>query len=201
MKHKNLFTFALSTIVVCVLGTFLIILFWPRLAYNAFEKGILVTGFGAGPVPVNTLYMEPQSLFADPLAAPSTSGTNLMTTGVNRDTLLTAGWLDLSQGPLVLQVPAMPNRYYSVQFTNPSDGTDYAYVGTRATGTQAGDYLISGPGWKGTVPQGSKQISSPNNSVLVIGRVLVYNDSDLATAYDLTKQIQLTPLSQWKPGQ
>ena len=41
-----------------------------------------------------------------------------------------------------------------------------------------------------------KQISSPNNSVLVIGRVLVESDSDLPTAYGLAKQIQLTPLNQ-----
>jgi hypothetical protein len=74
-------------------------------------------------------------------------------------------------------------------------------VGTRATGTQAGDYLISGPGWTGTVPPGVKQISSPNNAVLLLGRVLVYSDSDVSTAYDLSKQIQLTPLSHWQPEQ
>ena len=44
------------------------------------------------------------------------------------------------------------------------------------------------------------QISSPNNSVLVIGRVLVESDSDLATAYDLSKQIKLTPISSWQPN-
>ena len=91
-------------------------------------------------------------------------------------------------------MPDFSGRYYSVQFTDRSDGTDFAYVGTRATGTQAGDYLITGPGWQGTVPQGVKQISSPNNSVLVIGRVLVYSDNDLSIAYGLAKQIQLTPL-------
>ncbi len=63
-------------------------------------------------------------------------------------------------------------------------------------GTESGDYLISGPGWKGAVPQGVSQISSPNNSVLVIGRVLVYSDSDLPTAYGLAKQIQLSSLTQ-----
>ncbi len=36
----------------------------------------------------------------------------------------------------------------------------------------------------------------PNNAVLIIGRVLVYSDSDLPTAYGLAEQIQLTPLSQ-----
>ena len=118
-----------------------------------------------------------------------------MTTGVNHDTLLTVGWLDLSKGPQVLHVPDMADRYYSVQFTNPSDNTNFAYVGKRTTGTQAGDYLITRPGWNGQVPSGMTRISSPNNSVLVLGRVLVESDSDLSTAYDLSKQIQLTPLS------
>ena len=118
-----------------------------------------------------------------------------MTVGVNHDTLLTVGWLDLSQGPQVLHVPDFSGRYYSVQFTDPFN-VDFAYVGTRATGTKSGDYLITGPGWSGTVPQGMKQISSPNNSVLVIGRVLVYSDGDLSTAYNLAKQIQLKSLSQ-----
>ena len=89
----------------------------------------------------------------------------------------------------------MDDRYYSVQFTDPLKNTNFAYVGTRTTGTQAGDYLITGPGWNGQAPSGMKQISSPNKSVLLIGRVLVENDSDVATAYDLSKQIQLTPLS------
>ncbi len=200
MKHKHLITFGSVMTVAWVLGTFLFFYFWPHIVINHFQKAILNKGFGSGPVPVNTLYTEPQTLFAQPLAAQSASGSNLMTTGVNHDTLLTVGWLDLSKGPQVLHVPDMANRYYSVQFTDPFN-VDFAYVGTRTTGSQAGDYLITGPGWKGQVPSGMKQISSPNNSVLVIGRILVYSDSDLSTAYGLTKQIQLTPLSQWKPGQ
>jgi hypothetical protein len=92
------------------------------------------------------------------------------------------------------------SRYYSVQYTDPSYNTNFAYVGKRTTGTEAGDYLISGPGWKGNVPQGLTQISSPNQSALVLGRVLVESDSDLATTYDLAQQIQLTPLSGRQPG-
>lgn len=195
MKHKHLATFGSVMVVAWALGTLLFVYFWPRLAYNVFEKAIVDKGFGEGPVPVNTLYTEPQSLFSEPLAPQSASNSNLMTTGVNRDTLLTVGWLDLSRGPQVLHVPDMADRYYSVQFTDPDDGTDFAYVGTRTTGTRAGDYLITGPGWKGQVPSGTTQISSPNNSVLVLGRVLVYSDSDLPTAYGLAKQIQLKPPS------
>jgi hypothetical protein len=167
--------------------------FWPRMLLYVFKRAILVKGFGEGSIPVNKLYTEPQKLFADPLHAPA-SASKLATTGVNRDTLMTAGWLVLSKGPQVLHVPDMAGRYYSVQFTDPSYNTNFAYVGKRATGTQAGDYLMSGPGWEGQVPSGMTQISSPNNAVLVFGRVLVESDSDLSTAYDLSKQIQLTPL-------
>jgi len=178
----------------------LVIYFWPRLLLSVYKRAILVKGFGDGPIPVNTLYTQPQKLFAEPLAAQSASSSNLMTVGVNHDTLATAGWLDLRKGPLVLHVPDMNDRYYSVQFTDPSKNTNFAYVGKRTTGTQVGDYLITGPGWKGQTPSGMTQISSPNNAVLLLGRVLVESDSDVATAYDLSKQIKLTALSSWQAG-
>ena len=181
---------------VMVASWFLFTYFWPRMLLSVFKRAILAKGFGDGPIPVNTLYTEPQTLFADPLHAPA-SASKLATTGVNHATLMTGGVLDLSKGPQVLHVPDMAGRYYSVQFTDPSKNTNFAYVGKRATGTQAGDYLVSGPGWEGQAPSGMTQISSPNNSVLVFGRVLVLSDSDVATAYDLAKQIQLTPLSGW----
>jgi len=179
---------------------FLFIYIWPRLMLSVYKRALLVKGGGDGPIPVNTLYTEPPTLFADPLQAPA-SASKLWTTGVNRDTLVTAGWLDLSKGPQVLQVPDFSERYYSVQFTDPSYNTNFTYVGTRTTGTQAGDYLITGPGWKGQVPGGMTQISSPNNAVLVLGRVLVESDRDLSTAYDLSQQIQIKPLSGWQPSQ
>jgi hypothetical protein len=95
----------------------------------------------------------------------------------------------------------MAGCYYSVQFTDPSNNTNFAYVGKRTTGTDAGDYLIVGPGWKGAVPRGTAQISSPNNSVLVLGRVFVESDSDLPTAHALSKQVQVVPLTIRQPSQ
>ena len=193
---KHLVIFGSVTVAAGSLGIFLLAYYWPHLVNNEFKKAILHQGFGAGPVPVNTLYTEPQTLFADPLHTSLPSGSsNLMTRGVNHDTLLTVGWLDLQKGPLVLSVPDFSGRYYSIQFTDPFD-TDFAYVGTRTTGTNPGEYLISGPGWRGSIPSGMTQISSPNNSVLVLGRILVYSDSDVSTAFGLAKQIQLTPRNQ-----
>jgi hypothetical protein len=196
MMHMNseyLLIFGAIVVVVWCL----VIYFWPRLILSVYKRGLLGKGFGEGPVPINTLCIEPQALFADPLHAPA-SAPKVFTTGVNHDTLLMAGWLDLRKGPLVLHVPGMNDRYYSVQFTDPSKNIVFAYVGKRTTGTQAGDYLITGPGWKGQAPGGMKQIASPKNGVIVIGRVLVLSDSDLSMAYDLSKQIQLTPLSVWQ---
>jgi hypothetical protein len=185
---------------VMVASWFLFTYFWPRMLLSVYKRAILVKGGGDGPIPVNTLYTASQALFADSLHAPA-SASKLMTTGVNHDMLPMVGWLDLSKGPQVLHVPDMAGRYYSVQFTDPSNNTIFAYVGKRTTGTEAGDYLISGPGWKGSVPQGMAQISSPKNSLLVLGRTLVESDSDLPTAHGLAKQIQLTPLSGWQPRQ
>ncbi len=193
MNYAHLLIFA----AVCIASWFLFTYFWPRMLLTVFKRAILVKGFGEGPIPLNTLYTEPPALFADPLHAPA-SASKLATTGVNHDTLMTAGVLDLSKGPQVLHVPDMAGRYYSVQFTDPSKNTNFAYVGKRTTGTQAGDYLITGPGWKGQLPGGLTQIASPNNSVLVFGRVLVESDRDLPAAYALAKQIQLTPLSAWR---
>ena len=186
--RSPLFPFAAVAVLVWGLGTCVFLYFWPPITYSAYKRAVVQHGLGGGPIPVNTLYAVPN------LSSPSASNSSLLATGTN-DVLYIGGLLDLSKGPQVLHVPDMAGRYYSVQFTDPSDGTNFAYVGKRTTGTGAGDYLISGPGWKGSVSQGMKQIASPHHSVLVIGRVFVESDSDLPPAYGLAKQIQLTPLS------
>lgn len=139
MKLEHLLIFG----AVMVVAWFLAIYFWPRVLLSVFKRAILVKGFGDGPIPVNSLYVQSQALFADPVGA--TAGSKLATTGVNRDTLMAAGWLDLRKGPQLLHVPDAADRYYSVQFTDPSTNVNFAYVGTRTTGTQAGNYLITGP--------------------------------------------------------
>ncbi len=178
---------------VCVATWLLVIYLYPRLMLSIYRRAVLSKGFGDGPIPVNTLYTQPEKLFADPFTPLPPGSSKLMSIGMNRDTLYVCGVLDLSREPLVLHVPDMAGRYYSVQFTDPSKNTNFAYVGKRTTGTKAGDYLITGPGWKGAVPPGMAQISSPNNSVLVIGRVFVESERDLSVAYNLAEQIQLTP--------
>ena len=180
---------AVAAVIVWALGVPTFIYFWPRITVAGFKRAIVKRGFGGGPIPVNTLYPEPN------VSSASASNASLLGTGTD-DVLYVAGWLELRNGPQVLHAPDMAGRYYSVQFTDPSNSANFAYVGKRTTGTKAGDYLLNGPGWKGTVPKGMTQISSQNNSVLVIGRVFVESDSDQPTAYALAQQIQLAPLNQ-----
>lgn len=192
MLLEHILIFAALIVVVFLLVIYL----WPRIILYVYKRGLLAKGFGDGPVPINTLYTQRQELFADPLHTTLPPGSsNLMSYGTNRDTLYVVGWLDLSQGPQILHVPDMAGRYYSVQFTDPAKNTNFAYVGKRTTGTAAGDYLITGPSWKGQIQGGLKQVASPNNSVLIVGRVFVKSDSDLPTAYQLAKQMLLTPLN------
>ena len=81
MKHKHLLTFGSVMLVAWALGTFLFVYFYPHLVNNGYKKAIVNQGFGDGPIPINTLYTEPQTLFAEPLASQSASGSNLMTAG------------------------------------------------------------------------------------------------------------------------
>jgi len=188
-RGGSLVPLAVTAVIVWALGTPAFIFFWPRLTVAGFKRAIVKRGFGGGPIPVNRLYAEPN------VSSASASNASLLGTGTD-DVLYVAGWLDLRNGPQVLHAPDMAGRYYSVQFTDPTSSANFAYVGKRTTGTEAGDYLLSGPGWKGTVPKGMTQIASPNNSALVIGRVFVAGDSDQPAAFALAQQLQLAPLNQ-----
>ena len=186
---SGLIPFVVVAVLVWGLGTCVFLYFWPSITYSAYKRAVVQHGLGGDPIPINTLYAVPT------LSSPAASNSSLLATGTD-DVLYIGGWLDLSRGPQVLHVPDMAGRYYSVQFTDPSDGTNFAYVGKRTTGTGAGDYLISGPRWKGSMSRGMTQISSPHNAALVLGRVFVGSESDVPIAYGLAKQVQLTPLSQ-----
>jgi hypothetical protein len=179
-----------TAIVVWIIGTAAFVYFWPRMVVTGIKRALVRRGVGGGPIPVNTLYAAPEA----PSGEASAAGSGLLGTGTDR-LLYVGGWLDLRAGPQVLHVPEMGARYYSVQFTEPAGSTDFAYVGTRATGGSAGDYLITGPRWAAAVPDRMPQLASPSNGVLVIGRVFFADEVDRAAAYALARQITVTPFA------
>ncbi|MGB5812053.1 MAG: DUF1254 domain-containing protein [Polyangiales bacterium] len=113
----------------------------------------------------------------------------------NNDTLYSFAWIDLRAEPLVITVPAVGDRYYSIQlvdmFTN-----NIGYIGTRATGVDAGSYLVVGPQWKGAKPGNVESvIESDSEFVYCIIRTEVRGPGDVETVAALQKQYHLTPFS------
>ncbi|MFD2370555.1 DUF1254 domain-containing protein [Brevibacillus sp. GCM10020057] len=135
-----------------------------------------------------------QFVYSDALATPSYRG--IVTP--NSDTLYLNAWLDLSQTPVLLQVPANPqHRYYTVQMLDAYTNT-FHNESNRATADKARQSVIVGPGWKGTLPTGVRTIQAPTDTVWLLGRVEVKGKQDLAQALAFEHQIQLKPVQQAK---
>lgn len=122
----------------------------------------------------------------------------------NHDTLYSNAWLDLSGGPLVIDVPDTAGRYYVLGlldfYTNP-----FACIGQRTTGTAARSFVITPPGWQGTLPaalQGAgAHIAAPTPWVWIIGRTLVEGPHDVPAVNALQNGFVLRRLAAWSAGQ
>lgn len=115
----------------------------------------------------------------------------------NNDTLYSRAWVYLKDEPVILSVPEIRDRYYTMEIAD-FMGDNFAYVGTRATGTKAGNYAITGPGWQGKLPAGVKRLPpSLTPWAAILGRTFVKNEADLKTVHAIQDQYKLTPLSQW----
>jgi hypothetical protein len=116
-------------------------------------------------------------------------------TAPNADTLYSSAFLDLSKEPYVLSIPDEHGRYYLMPMLN-GWTTVFQVPGTRTTGTKAQKYLISGPGWTGTVPDGVTQYKSETNMVWILGRTYCSGTpADYAAVHALQDQYKLVPLS------
>jgi hypothetical protein len=100
----------------------------------------------------------------------------------NDDTLYCQSWMDLTEEPLVLKVPLVQDRYITFQFLD-AYTNDYTYLGTRASGSSEGTYIIAGPNWNGQVPEDMTKIWTPTNIAWLLNRILVKGDSDLPNVH------------------
>ncbi|SDR64341.1 Protein of unknown function [Rhizobiales bacterium GAS113] len=115
----------------------------------------------------------------------------------NNDTLYSIAWLDLSKEPLILSVPDVGDRYYTIEIAS-FDSDNFAYVGMRTTGTKAGNYAIVAPSWNGNLPDDVEQLTpSRTPSAFILGRTLLRGPDDLPAIRTVMAQYKLTPLSLW----
>ncbi|MDQ2895049.1 MAG: DUF1214 domain-containing protein [Actinomycetota bacterium] len=117
----------------------------------------------------------------------------------NVDTAYTVSWLDLVNGPLVVNVPDTGRRYYTLQFLDASSNA-FAYVGSGSTGTAAGAYAIVPPGFSGPLGPGVMRIDAPSTTVWLLGRTLVRDAADLPAERAVQSQYDVTPLTAWTLG-
>jgi hypothetical protein len=114
----------------------------------------------------------------------------------NSDTPYSMLWLDLRAEPMVITVPAVEkDRYYAVQLTD-GNAYNYGYIGSRATGNEAGSYLVVGPGWKGEKPAGIKEVfQSGTPFALTIFRTQLFNADDMPNVVKVQSGYKAQPLS------
>lgn len=143
--------------------------------------------------------------FVNAVALPTPE--NKQVVRVNLDTLYSQAWLDLRAEPMVLQVPAMDgNRYWLMQIMdawsntrhNPSSVRPQASKGVE---TPPYTYLVTGPDWKGEVPNGMTQLAMPTGTAWVIGRIQVDSEQDIGQVRALQDQLKLVPVSAWLRGE
>jgi len=114
----------------------------------------------------------------------------------NSDTPYSMSWLDLRAEPIVISVPAVDKkRYYSVML-NDGNTFNYGYIGSRATGSEAGSYLVVGPRWQGETPQGIKKVfHSTTDFSLAIFRTQLFNAKDMDNVVKVQSGYKVEPLS------
>lgn len=116
-------------------------------------------------------------------------------TAPNADTLYSTAWLDLAKEPYVLSLPDMDGRYFLMPML--SGWTDVFEVpGKRTTGTKAQTFAITGPNWKGKLPEGIKELKAPTNMVWILGRTYCTGTpEDYKACHAVMDKYDLRPLS------
>jgi hypothetical protein len=114
----------------------------------------------------------------------------------NSDTPYSVLWFDLRAEPMVISVPAVEkSRYYTVQLID-GNTFNYGYIGSRATGSDAGDYMVAGPNWQGATPPGIKKVfASTTQFSLAAIRTQLFNPADLPNVAKVQAGYKAQPLS------
>ena len=110
----------------------------------------------------------------------------------NNDTLYSSTVIDLSSGPVRLDVPDFGARYYSIAFLD-AYTNNFAYLGTRVNGGKGGSYLIVNRDWRNPPKDGVPLIRAPSNHIIAIVRIMIDGPADYDAVHRLQDGLMLTP--------
>jgi hypothetical protein len=160
--------------------------FYPLVTMDVTRKQLTNIEPGKG-------FGGPMNTFANVPAYPTAADRAVVRP--NFDTLYSSGWLDLTKEPMIVSAPDTGGRYYLLPMLDM--WTDvFASPGWRTTGTQAGNFLITPPGWNGDTPSGMTRIDAPTPYVWIIGRTKTDGPQDYDAVHKIQAGYKITPLSQ-----
>jgi hypothetical protein len=114
----------------------------------------------------------------------------------NFDTLYSSAWLDLTGEPQIVSAPDTNGRFYLLPMLDMWSDV-FASPGWRTTGTEPANFLVTPPGWSGTVPAGFTHLRAPTPYVWIIGRTKTDGAADYEAVHKIQAGYKITPLSQW----
>lgn len=116
----------------------------------------------------------------------------------NSDTPYSSIGLDLRTEPIVVIIPPIEkNRYWSLQLVDMYT-FNFAYLGSRTTGNEGGNFMITGPDWKGEKPKGISQVITCETEIaMAMIRTQLYNVADLKNVIVIQKKYAVKTLSEY----
>jgi len=114
----------------------------------------------------------------------------------NSDTPYCMTWVDMRAEPVVFTIPEIEKeRFYEVQLIDLYTH-NAAYISTVATGNVPGQYLLTGPDWKGEIPEGiTKVIPFETQFLFSIHRTQLFNPGDIDKVKKIQQAYRVEPLS------
>ncbi len=110
----------------------------------------------------------------------------------NSDTLYSNAWLDLSNGPALIEVPEIALKYYTLNFLDMF--ANASNISTRTFGNSARRYLVAPANWEGTLPSDTTLFRVATPFVWILMRVFAQYPEEVRLARLVQDTVRIIPL-------